>query len=279
MSDVIPRDELPPVPQFLWDRYEDRLNTYANKREQVQEFIKKRLQKDADYGQSYEQSEYEKAKKKEVKPTLYKSGAEKIFDFSMCQIKFYPDHESAKMANKPGSICFVGYVIDRELLKLIVPFIMKVGMEYERQVVRLLSWGEGRGACELDEKVYSGGDMKGKPLKGSVNRSIKMAQKRCEVDAAIRTFSLNFGQDNEYTKDGELEDDVDSPNSKNNNYYQSIMLLLMNSRNSKTNEMIFAKSEITEYQKQAQGAKSNQAALKALHDSLEKIAKEREAHE
>lgn len=263
------------VPQHLWDKHEEKLKHYESKREQVSKFIKEKLRKGSDYGHNHEQTDYEKSKNMpRPKPTLLKSGAEKILDYSTCQIKFYPDVETFKMAGASGSICYVGYIIDRELLQLIVPFIMKVGMEYEKNVVRLFSWGEGRGACELNEKEYSSGERKGKPLKGAVNRCIKMAEKRCEVDAVIRTFGLNFSQDNDYDKTGGLKEDDESSGSGKNTVYQKIMMLVMNER-LKSGELVFDKKERVEYQKQAQSSRTDEQVLSDLYEALLKIAEER----
>lgn len=204
-----PSEELMPIPRNLWDKYQDRLKVYAEKRTEIQAFIKDGLIDGEDYGQTFELSDWEKKQgRKEPPKTLKKSGSLKIQALMECQVKLYPDSGTWKMLGMAsGVVAYVGYVLDRELLGMILQYLPKIGFEHEQAVVRLFSWGEGRGAAEVGEKVYSekaGVGKAGKPLAGAANRTIKMAEKRCDVDAVIRTFGLEFAQDEGYRNDGRL---------------------------------------------------------------------------
>lgn len=194
------------VPRNLWDKYRDRLTHYNEKRKEIQGFIGEELIEGPDYGQTFELSDYDRNHGKKESHTLKKPGSLKIQQLMESQVKMYPDVGAWRMLGEPkGTVAFVGYVIDRDLLGMILQYLPAVGFEYEQAVVRLFAWGEGRGAAELDEKVYSGKHPKaGKPLAGAANRALKMAEKRCDVDAVIRTFGLEFSQDEEYRNDGRL---------------------------------------------------------------------------
>lgn len=274
-------DYLPPVPQNLWDKYGDRLQSYSEKKKEIQGFIKENLTDKVDYG--YTQKG---AKKK----TLMKSGSEKILDLMECKIKIYPDVKTWEMlGKKPGSVCYVGYIVDQNILQMAIPFILKVGMQYEQHIIKLLAWGEGRGACEIDEKVYSSsGDPKlaGKPLKGAHNRSIKMAEKRCIVDAVIRTYGLEFTQDEDYGTTGAVKDSfVSQPKSvkkKEDNFsklpeenqavFKSVMGLI-NTRHNK--QSVFTNAEKTKQVSGVSAISRNLEKLMAFHDSLQDIVKQR----
>lgn len=180
------------MPPNLWDKYPQRLEQYDEKRSSIHAFMNEKLKEKIDFGITSKHSE---------KKTLMKAGAEKMLDLMECRIKIYPDYASWEMLGRSaGIVCKVGYIIDQSLLRLAMAYLRDVGFEHEERVIKILAWGEGRGACEVDEICYGPGNgaMSGKPLKGSANRSIKMAEKRCVVDAVIRTFGLEFSQDPEY---------------------------------------------------------------------------------
>lgn len=267
-----------PIPNNLFDKYQDRLEIYKKNKEKIQGFIKSNLEEKKDYGKTDSNAK---------KNTLMKSGSEKILDLMECKIKFYPDKVSWQMlGSKAGSVCYVGYIIDQQILGMIVHFLMTMGVESlknEEQIVKLFAWGEGRGACEIDEKVYSDkyAKLAGQPLKGSHNRSLKMAEKRCAVDAVIRTFSLDFTQDDDYTKTGSLKDDKprsqkrpknDDMPAENRALFSAILTTLNFREGSKD---LFTGQERIKYKNNAEKIKMKLEDLKNNYQMLNKIANER----
>lgn len=259
---------IPPVPQNLWDKYTERLTDYKEKRKQIHSFIKNNLKKDIDFGKSDRQS---------GKDTLLKSGAEKIADLIESKIKIYPDYDSWNMMGKGRCVYYVGYLIDQTLLSMIIKYLLQVGIEHEQKVVKLFAWGEGRGAYAIDEKCYgvSQGKLAGQPLKGSENRAVKMAQKRCKVDVIIGTLGLDFTQDEEYGNNGKLKDDnpdkqpglVSMKNlaDENKALFQDIMVIL----NSKEQgHMIWNNKEKSEFFKKASGVTRDINKLRDLHNQI-----------
>lgn len=263
---------LPPIPQNLFDKREERLKTYAEQKKGIQDFIKENLKEGTDYGRT-------DAKSKDK--TLMKAGSEKINEYMMCRPKLYPDIETHKMwGNRPGSVCYVTYIIDQELLIMIMKFLLEIGMEHEERLVKLLSWGEGRGACEENEKVYGSGSLAGKPLKGSFNRAVKMAEKRSIVDATIRTFGLEFGQDPDYTQTGRLKGDKSPPKSQpkrkekplpeeNQAVYSSCLTLIQERYKG---YKLF--SDMLNRKKSIDAVKDNLEKLIELHEVLKKVSDE-----
>jgi hypothetical protein len=263
---------MPPIPKNLWDMYKQRLEIYNKQREEIQGFIKDNLKEDVDFGKNYEGSK---------KDTLLKSGAEKIAGLIECKIKLYPDYDSWTMLGKKAAVCYVGYLINQELLELIIKYLTKVGLQYEQSVVKLFAWGEGRGAYEIDEKTYSDG----KPLKGSMNRAIKIAEKRCKVDVVIGTLGLEFGQDEEYGKKGQLSGDkkyyddnkkkgesISGMSEENKVIYQHIMLVL-NTRHNKID--IFKNQEKLDHVKNANVIKDDLKKLKDFDEVLTDMSMQR----
>jgi hypothetical protein len=273
-KNIVKEMNLPPIPKNLWDMYKERLDLYNKQRQEIQTFIKDNLKKDYDFGKSYADSK---------RDTLLKPGAEKIASLIECRIKLYPDYDSWNMLGKKPSVCYVGYLINQELLKMILQYLMKVGMQYEQQVVKLFAWGEGRGAYEFDEKTYS---TTNKPLKGSANRAVKMAEKRCKIDLIIGTLGLDFSNDGEeYGKDGQLRGDQKYEDDKKSNMeditklpeankaiYQQIMMVL-NNRHNKVS--LFEEKEKVDYVKNANIIKNDLPKLQDFHETLHSLAMQR----
>lgn len=104
---------------------------------------------------------------RESKPTLFKPGAEKICLLMHLRPEFEPDTETLAMAGNPAGL---------------FAFVCKL---YDRNGVLA---GEGRGAADLGEK------------RGwTVNNAVKIAEKRSQTDAVLRTTGLSevFTQDME----------------------------------------------------------------------------------
>jgi hypothetical protein len=178
------------LPGTFFQSYEQQLNFYREQRDTVTKYISENLKEGVDYGVTSDQSK---------RKTLMKSGAEKIAAYMNCRVRFYNDQTSWQMLGNKNAVCFVAYLIDEKILKLITMALIKLGIEHEEQIVKLFAWGEGRGAYEEDETVYSAkwGKLAGKPLRGTYNRAIKLAEKRAETDLIIRVFGLDFAQDPE----------------------------------------------------------------------------------
>lgn len=278
ISQNIDSQKISSIPQNLWDKYTERLKEYSKKRDEIQVFIKDNLKEGIDFGKNDSQSK---------KNTLLKSGAEKISDLIEGKIKIYPDIDSWNMLGKKQAICYVGYLIDQTLLSMIIQYLLKVGMQWEQHVVKLFAWGEGRGAYELDEKTYgdSHPNLAGKPLKGSMNRAIKIAEKRTKVDVIIGTLGLDFSQDEDYGEKGNLKDDnnfkkksgdgiinIKNISEENKALFHNIMVIL-NTRENKIS--IFSNIEKTQYVKKAASITDKIEALREIHASLTDLALKR----
>jgi hypothetical protein len=275
---------LPPIPQNLWDKYTKRLKDYQEKRKEIHSFIKTNLIKGIDYGISNDKSK---------KKTLLKPGAEKIAGLIECRFKIYPDYDSWSMLGKHRCVYYVAYLIDQNLLSIIIPYLIKVGFEHEQKVVKLFSWGEGRGAYAIDELVYGldKGPFSGKPLKGSENRAVKLAEKRAIVDLVIRTFGLEFTQDmEEYETTGHLKNDyvkkknnqpqkgminVNDFPEENKNLFQNIMSMLNHKEN---NKYLWSLSERQEMMRTALEVNREIDKLRKLHSVITESTKARSKH-
>jgi hypothetical protein len=198
MDDLIKIDQATAMPR-LEQKYTEKLEAFQASRDKMGEFIKSQLVSGKDFGITTNQ--------KNAKPTLMKSGAEKIVRLADCKILTYPDFSAAKMLGIQG-FYLTAYIIDAEILKALVHIGMEKGFESIEPIVKLFAWGEGRGAYESSELTYSSGSAAGQPLKGTANRAVKMAEKRAKIDAVISTFGLEFSQDmDEYTNRGTLKGD------------------------------------------------------------------------
>jgi hypothetical protein len=144
-------------------------------------------------------------------------------------------------------------------------------MQYERQVVQLFAYGTGRGAAEESEKVYGSGSNVGKPLAGAFNRCVKIAEKRTEVDAVIRTFGLDFRQDEEYGDDGKLKGDKRGKNTdpEGKAFFSQIMTLV-NLKEQK--EDLFTVEEKKNHVASAKAIENNLQALKDFYSEIKKVA-------
>ena len=118
------------------------------------------------------------------KKTLLKPGAEKLCRLFNTQPRWTMDKDTWLMTgSKPGVVCYLCEIVDRATGKVL---------------------GEGRGAGEVGQQ---GRD---------VNKAVKIAEKRAEVDAALNVFCLSelFTQDLEdslRTAAGESDADHDTP--------------------------------------------------------------------
>ncbi len=131
---------------------------WAESREVLDEFIQKHLKTGVDYGSIT-------VKGKVTKPTLFKSGSEKLLGLFGFTPRFYRDRATHEMLGRPEStVCYVCRLIDAA-----------------GQII-----GEGRGAGTLGEGTTN-----------TRNHAIKIAQKRAQVDATLRTLQLSerFTQD------------------------------------------------------------------------------------
>jgi hypothetical protein len=268
---------LPPVPQNLWDKYTDRLKEYQEKRKEIQSFIQENLIQGIDYGISND-----KAKKK----TLLKPGAEKIAGLIECRFKIYADYDSWNMLGKKQCVYYIAYLIDQNLLSIIIPYLIKVGFEHEQKVIKLFSWGEGRGAYAIDELVYGPdkGKFSGMPLKGSENRAVKVAEKRAIVDLIIRTFGLEFTQDmEEYDNTGCLKNDsiqknkpgminIDNLPEENKAMFQALIVLL---NTKKDKNIIWSNKDKQAYMKTALKITDDINQLKNLYYQIKESTEER----
>jgi len=272
--------KLPPIPQSIWDKREEKLQSYKKQREGLQDFVKENLIDGIDFGVT----EYDKDgnPKKNAKPTLLKPGAEKISDFMGCKLLIYADHESWEMWGKrAGSVAYEVFIIDNDIFLMLIKFLLEVGMQYERSVVRLFAWGSGRGAADEMEKTYGEG---GKPLKGAMNRCIKIAEKRGCVDVVIRTFGLNFRQDEEYGESGKLKGDkgpagvakgktpYDKAPEENKGIFSGIMGII-NQREGRVE--VFSAQERKDYVKSAHAVVENIDSIRELYNAVKKVADER----
>lgn len=254
---VQPSGGLPAIPAELWDKYEERLKEYQKKREQVTGFIKENLEDNHDFGFNY----FEKDGKGSGKKTLLKAGADKIKNFIMCEYRLFPDYGSWKMlGEQKGVVCYISYLIDREILTAVMAFVWKFGMKELEPIIKMLAWGEGRGACATFEKTYGSGNI---PIKGSENRAIKVGEKRAKVNSIISTLALDVAQDEEYTKDGELQDDIHASGKQDPKEIPQANMEILNEIIKKTELVVDGRRAWT-----AQEAKTKRGAVNAIiHDN------------
>ncbi|HMA34000.1 MAG TPA: hypothetical protein VKY74_05905 [Chloroflexia bacterium] len=128
------------------------------RREIIREFIARNLKSGTDYGTVLSNG-------RESKPSLFKPGAEKICLLFQLRPKFLADAPTLAMAGNPaGLFAYICRLFDPQ-----------------GHIV-----GEGRGAAELTERAG-----------WTANNAIKIAEKRAQVDAVLRTAGLSeiFTQD------------------------------------------------------------------------------------
>lgn len=138
----------------------------SKKVEVYEKFIKKNLKENVDYGVASEH--------KGSKPTLLKPGAEKLCLLLNARPEFKRDDDSLthlKQDIKEETISYICYLVSRSDGKII---------------------GEGRGSSSVYKMQNQ------KPVL-DVNRAIKMAEKRAQMDAVLRVAALSgrFTQDME----------------------------------------------------------------------------------
>lgn len=126
-------------------------------RELLTKFIKDHMKLGTDYGPI-------KMGGKDSKDCLFKPGSEKFVSLMKLRIRFRKDVDTWEMAGSSnGLFCYIAELVDRN-----------------DQVV-----GEGRGSCSASEK------------QNNINTAIKIAEKRAQIDAVLRTGGLSdfFTQD------------------------------------------------------------------------------------
>lgn len=139
----------------------------TERRATMNQFIKSNLTEDTDYGTI-------KIGGRESKACLFKPGAEKFCSLLQLRAEFQKDEETLSMlSDAKDQIAYICRLIH-------------IG---SGQAV-----AEGRGACSLKEK------------QGIVNTTIKIAEKRAQIDAVLRLgFSDSFTQDLEDTPSAETQ--------------------------------------------------------------------------
>jgi hypothetical protein len=139
----------------------------------ITEYIKNAMVEGKDYGSIV-------IKGHTSKPSLFKPGAEKFCGLFKIRPTFKKDIETVEMlGNTPGIIAYICELVDSRGIVI----------------------GEGRGTAKTDPK--SGSDF-------DINKQVKIAQKRAQVDAVLRTGGLSdfFTQDME-----DAPGDLDKPKS------------------------------------------------------------------
>jgi hypothetical protein len=140
-------------------------------RKVIDEYIKANMVKGKDYGSI--KSKTKSGTEFESKPSLLKPGAEKFCSLFKVRATFRKDDETCEMlGNTPGLVAYVCELVDTK-----------------GRVI-----GEGRGVHKVE---LTAGDFE-------INKAVKIAQKRAQVDAVLRTGCLSdfFTQDMEdATKD------------------------------------------------------------------------------
>lgn len=129
----------------------------AHKRELVTAYIAKHMKKDVDFGTI-------KVGGRDSKPSLFKPGSEKFMSLFKLTARFKKDAETWEMlGSESGMICYLCELVDN----------------HDRVV------GEGRGVSSLKEKTWT------------PNAAVKIAEKRAQIDAVLRTGALSdfFTQD------------------------------------------------------------------------------------
>lgn len=138
-------------------KLEQQFKNESDRRKLLKKFINSQLVEGVDYGTI-------KISGRESKPCLFKPGSEKFCSLLQLRAEFIKDAETLSMI--PESSSTIAYVC-----RLI-------------HIPSGESVSEGRGACSLSEK------------QNMVNTTIKIAEKRAQIDAVLRLgFSDSFTQD------------------------------------------------------------------------------------
>jgi hypothetical protein len=146
-------------------------------REVINEYIEQNMVAGKDYGTIEIQGK--DGRRHTSKPSLFKPGSEKFCGLFKIRATFKKDQETVDMlGNTPGIIAYLCELVDGR-----------------GQIV-----GEGRGTAKADVK---GADF-------DINKQVKIAQKRAQIDAVLRTGGLSdfFTQDME-----DAPKDVDGDNT------------------------------------------------------------------
>lgn len=152
----------------------------VEKRKILTKYISAHMKRGTDYGSIHINkncpNKYNPSARRAIshfsKDCLFKPGSEKFSSLMKLTPKFRKDVETWEMTgNKLGLICYVCELTDSK-----------------GQIV-----GEGRGSADISEKLWS------------MNNAIKIAQKRAQIDAVLRTGGLSdfFTQDLEDISDSE----------------------------------------------------------------------------
>jgi len=132
------------------------------KRDLLKKYIANNLVEGIDYGVIEIESK-RTGKTYKSKPTLFKAGSEKFVSLMHLRPVFKRDDETWEMTGKKsGLFCYLCHLVNAK-----------------GEIV-----GEGRGSCDVTEKK-------------SANEAIKLAEKRAQLDATLRTGGLSdfFTQD------------------------------------------------------------------------------------
>jgi len=135
----------------------------VERRRLITQFISKHMKEGVDYGTITITGR--NGKEYKSKPSLFKPGSEKFCSLLHLRPTFVRDDETWEMAGKKsGLFCYKCVLLDQK----------------ERVI------GEGRGASDITEKQS-----------WSVNNAVKIAEKRAQIDAVLRTGVLSdfFTQD------------------------------------------------------------------------------------
>jgi len=157
------------------------LQAGSERRRKFVVWIGKELKEGIDFGKITGQSAAGK-EFKSSKPSLWQPGAQKILDYTGCRVEFHRDLETWEMAGSPnGLFCYRCIVLARTNGEVL---------------------GEGRGAASIGEKKWP------------PHTAIKMAEKRAQVDAALRTFGLAESFTQDIDEDQELGTSAPPPERK-----------------------------------------------------------------
>lgn len=140
-------------------------------RQIIKDYIGHHMKKGVDYG-SIEIVSKKTGARFKTKPSLFKPGSEKFLSLFKLQARFKKDTDTWEMAGSyPNTFTYLCELFTLKGIKV----------------------GEGRGATRLDEKQ-----------EWTVNNAIKIAQKRAQIDAVLRTGALSdfFTQDFEEESGG-----------------------------------------------------------------------------
>ena len=151
----------------------------TQKRKAITEFINKHFKKEIDYGTI--EMRGKTGKQYKSKPCLFKPGSEKWCSLFKVRPTFKIDKETREsFKNIPGLVAYICYLKNSK-----------------GEII-----GEGRGAAYLGERQG-----------WTPNNVIKIAQKRAQIDAVLRTGSLSdfFTQDLEDVIEGEYETVSEEP--------------------------------------------------------------------